>query len=771
LVDFAIQAGVNIGGVRSCRVEAQPLRGRYTLVAALERLLMRSGCSFEWVDSETIRIFPVSRQAPEARPLPKPAPTPAPVAPDLGPQLASEVVVTATKRPELRDLLPYAVSAVGAEEIQAFGADGASDIGLQMAGVTVTNLGPGRDKILLRGLSDGAFTGRTQSTVGIYLDNVPITYNAPDPDLRLADIDKVEVLRGPQGSLYGSGSIGGIYRIVPRKPELSERAGYLTVSGAATRGGGPSGAVEAMINAPLVQDRLGVRAVAYHEIDGGYIDDVSLGRRNVNRTQRTGFRGALQGRLGADWTVELGGAIQLINSADTQYVNPQVGRYARANLVAEPHDNDFHQAHLTVVGQTPMGVLTSSTAIVRHDVGSRYDASTARSAFAIPGSGPASFDDMIAIDLLVHETHLASRGDGAFRWLLGGFVSASQEKTVDLLQALDGPSPVTAYWEDRKDRLAEVAAFGEVSYRLTPKLTVTAGLRYFHAAVQTRSLVLMPLLSAEREFAGEKRFNGWSPKLAVQHRLGASGLVYALASQGYRAGGFNTEGLIGQVFTGTGGAEPNRIFLPDVLWNYEVGLKTTQLGGRLQIRAAAFYDIWTDLQTDQFLTSGLSYTANVGNGRNRGIEVEAAFRPLQNLTLHLNALIEGPKLKRVKPGALALVDIGLPGVPDALIGGGAIYRRPLGRGVDLTLTGQLQYVGHSRLTFDTNLAPRMGGYVTAKLGASLENTRWRLSASLSNPANAWGDTFAFGNPFLLRSQSLATPLRPTTLRLELTAKL
>ncbi|MEO6340326.1 MAG: TonB-dependent receptor [Caulobacteraceae bacterium] len=769
LVDFAIQAGVSLGGARSCTGETQPLKGRYGLSEGLGRLLLRSGCSFEWIDAETVRIAPVTRPPIPPRGAPqRPDPPAPPVEPE--PQLASEVVVTVTKRPELRDQLPYAFSALGAEQLRAFGADGASDIGQQMAGVTVTNLGPGRDKILLRGLSDGAFTGRTQSTVGIYLDNVPVTYNAPDPDLRLADIEKVEVLRGPQGSLYGSGSIGGIYRIVPRKPELDRYSGYLTVSGAETRGGAPGGAVEAMINAPLLKDRIGFRGVGYHEIDGGYIDDLGQGRDDVNRVVRTGGRVALQVALAGDWTAELGGAIQFINSDATQYATPSVGRYARANRVAEPHDNDFYQAHLTITGQTPFGVLTSSTAVVRHDVDSRYDASTARASFGAPGAAPAPFDDMIEINLLTQEMNLASRGDGRFRWLVGGFASAGAEKTHDLLRTLDAPTPVVAYREDRKDELAELAAFGEASYRLTPRLTLTGGLRYFRTFVRTSSVVALPVLSGERQFLGKHHYSGWAPKFAVQYQLSPGSLAYALVSEGYRAGGFNTEGLLGQTFTAPGEAEPNRTFLPDELWNYEFGLKTKLMDGRLQLRVAAFYDVWTDLQTDQFLPSGLSYTANVGEGRNKGLEAELAYQPVEGLTLQFNALVEGPELTRVAAGSQALRDIGLPGVPDALVGGGFIYRREVRSGIDLTLGGQLQYVGHSRLTFDADLAPVMGGYVAARLAASLESAHWRLAAVLSNPTNAHGDTFAFGNPFTLRSVKQETPLRPATLRVDLTAK-
>src|SRR5206468_9381651 len=134
----------------------------------------------------------------------------------------------------------------GADEIATLGGRSFDEVAAQAVGVAVTNLGSGRNKIFVRGLSDGSFTGKTQSTVGLYLDDVPITYNAPDPDLRLADVERVEVLRGPQGTLYGSGSMGGIVRIVTSKPDPARLAGEVSAEGLLSEHGDPSHAIEGM---------------------------------------------------------------------------------------------------------------------------------------------------------------------------------------------------------------------------------------------------------------------------------------------------------------------------------------------------------------------------------------------------------------------------------------------------------------------------------------------------------------------------------------------
>ncbi len=193
LIDLAVQTNVSILGTSSCGPGGRTeLRGSYTLDEALARLLAGAPCRYRIVDARTVRISAYA--APAAPPPPAREPPP-PTA------LVAEVVVTATKRPATMDSLPAGVSAISREQMSATGAVEVGQTIGQLAGVLTTNLGPGRDKLIIRGLSDGAFTGRARSTVSTYLDDAPINYNAPDPDLRLVDVDRIEVVRGPQGAL------------------------------------------------------------------------------------------------------------------------------------------------------------------------------------------------------------------------------------------------------------------------------------------------------------------------------------------------------------------------------------------------------------------------------------------------------------------------------------------------------------------------------------------------------------------------------------------
>ena len=781
LIAVALQARVSIGGAAVCTGQAPALAGRLSMEAALDRILAGSGCTYRRIDDQTFRI--VRAAAPKPPPAPpaqvrttlrtEPRIEPRP-APSLAPRTVDpveDVIITSARRPTFSDHFPGAASVLSGEELARSGAADTSDIFGQLAGVSMTNLGPGRDKIMLRGLSDGTFTGRTQSTVGIYLDKAPITYNAPDPNLRLADVSGVELLRGPQGSLYGGGSISGIYRIVPRSPQLNQFSGAVLVGGSTTKSGDPSGEAEATLNLPLKTDRAALRAVIYSDVQGGYIDDVNLRLSNVDRTSRVGGRLSALALVGDDWTLTAGGAYQRIDAKDTQYVTPASGRLHRSNEIREGNSNEFSLVSLSLDGKRPWGNISIAAAAVSNVVSTRSDASRALPLFGFSTPAVGAHDREIDSDLLTLDVTVTSPGGGRGEWLVGAFATAGREqvKSDVLMNATAAFPAFPVYQERRSDHRKEFALYGEYSYALRPKLKLTAGLRVSRAMVSTTSIVTgFPALEM-REFNGDAHFTGMMPKLALQYEPRPSTVLYVQASAGRRLGGFNTAGPIDQVFlTLPGGPGPYRRFEPDELRNYEAGVKARLARGRLRFRAAAFYVDWKNIQTDQYLISGLSYTANAGDGRNIGVEGELAIGPVKGLELQLNGILNQPELTSpsIRFPFPTRQHIGLPGVPDVSGGGRLSYERPLSRRFTAMFAIQGQYIGRSRPTFDPSSA-KMGGYVLARLSAAIYTPRWSLALNLDNPTDETGDTFSYGNPFNFRSTREMTPQRPRTLQLRL----
>lgn len=748
LVRFGVQGGVSVGGfpAAGCSGHSRAILGLMPPSVALRRLLP-PGCGFSRIDARAFRIEAVD---PPVRPVVAQA---APHETDL-----AELVVTAEKRTEPLRGSPFAVTALDGQAVERLGAKSFADLALQIPAVAETNLGPGRNKLFIRGLSDGAFTGRTQSTVGLYLDDTPISYNAPDPDLRLSDIAQVEVLRGPQGTLYGSGSIGGIVRIVPRPPDPKGYAAWVQGEAVLNERRDRSFGAEAMVNIPLLSGQAAVRAVAYTEDLAGYLDNPGLGLDDVNHGKRRGVRISGLVDLASGWQARGSWVRQDILTSDSQYT--QGGdTLSRAARILEPHDNDFTQVAVGLNRQGSRYGLRMSAAYIDHDLATRYDAT---GTFGLPPDRIAAFDEAQRVELIVAEALLTSNGGGRIRWLLGTFGSSSLEKSSGVLDAtLSGGATGSLY--ARRDRLKEAAVFGEVAYDLAPPLTLTLGGRLFATRVETWSgdfeLAARPMMDVAAQLSDQ----GFAPKARLSYAFSPNFVLYAQAQDGYRAGGFNVPAAA----DGMAGGPEVAGFRPDRLRSYEAGGEARLFAGRLALRAAVYKALWRNVQTDQFRPSGLPLTLNIGDGKNIGTEFEATWRPDRHWTLRVSGLFNGPELTRAADLFPAKVDIGLPGVANRTFGANVAYGFDLPQKWRGELTAQAAYVGRSFLTFDGDTASAMGDYAQGRIAARLENPDWQVEAYVANVTDERGNTFAYGNPFSRTRAIQATPLSPRTYGLAL----
>lgn len=753
LIDLAVQANVTLLGASACGTGATPpLYGDFTVSEALTLLLARAPCIGRVVAPGAVRVSPQATS--QIRPA-SPAVT-----------TVSEVMVTAARRLGRLDDLPAGVSVISGEHLRASNAGDVRDTAGQLVGVLMTNLGPGRDKLLMRGLSDGAFTGRARSTVTTYLGETPINDNAPDPDLRLTDIDRVETIRGPQGALYGSGAIAGVYRIVPNKPDPNALDAGLGLSTATTKGGSPSRVAEGFLNAPLLGGRAALRLVAYYDVRGGYIDNLSLRLSNVDSTTRTGARAALGLALSDTWTLDIAATGQRLHSRDTQYTTPGGRAGQRANRVRESHVNDFTQLAIDLSGDLGFARLRSSTAYLRHDYGSLYDATATASQFSPSGAADLGiYSERTRIGRLVQDLVITSTGSGRFSWLAGAFGSAARNRTPAFLdvQPMTGPL-IAAYTETRKDRLNEVALYGEGNWRLGPSLTVTVGARAFQTWMHVDSTIVGAPPAQSRSVRLSRTFPGVSPKLSVQYQFPSGALLYGLYSEGFRPGGVNTTNFVG--------VQPVRItFKSDRLQNFELGAKGHLLDNRLTLRTAAFFDRWTNLQSDQYRASGLAYTANVGDAHITGLEAEAAYAWDFGLRLAANGLFSTPKFTNTNPNFARQLGSHLPGAPHVSGGILARYDRPLTERLSLRMTAQAGYVGRARLTFDPMLSQRTDPVIDTDLAIDLLSRHWSAGVFFNNPTDASSNTFTYGNPFTFGQVRQITPQRPRTIGLRLAAAL
>ena len=749
LIALGNETQISIGGIdqRLAGSRSKPVRGRMTIAQALTMMLRGTGFTYQIVDSETVRIISAP---PRARPRPAPTPRPTPPRPVMPSALPAEIIVTATKQGQPLD------SYAGTAHIETVGGPGLSDnqgtaaFVARIPTLTSTNLGPGRNKIFVRGIADSSFTGPTQSTVGLYLGDLRLTYNAPEPDLRLYDIDRIEVIEGPQGTLYGAGALGGIIRIMPKMADSSGFHASATAGRSVTRGAESGYDLGGMVNVPILMDRVALRVVGYKQIEGGYIDNSVLGTRNTNRTHIDGARANLRIEPGDNWTIDVNGLLQNIDSRDGQYAETDQPPLTHAAAIAQPHDNDFKAAGIEIAKAWDRLRLVSSTGIVDHDLTDIFDATGY-------GGDPEAqiFEGHEAIRLLTHETRLSYRGASGDSWVAGFGVVHNIDRIDRRLGPLDAPATLARL----RNQKTEAAVFGEATRRIGPRLSGTIGARAVFAETigELRG-------GSEEDFEPKRRQVRFLPTAALSWKPNASLLTFLRYQSGFRSGG---------IAITDSQANTAQRFESD-------SIHTIELGARLGSEAdtgsprfsggiTTFYSIWNNIQADLINADGLPFTDNIGRGNIYGIEINGRWHATDHLFFDGALFINRSALTNPAEGFDEADERPLPNI--ARTGGrfSAAWERPLSDRWTFKLEGTARLIGASSLGTTPPLILEHGETTQLDLSASLASRGWSLSLDATNLLSSNGNSFAYGNPFTVAEGKQITPLRPFTMRLSVRA--
>ncbi len=698
---------------------------------ALRRMLAGSTLHAVRVDATTWRIEPLAPTRRLRKLIPRPPPELA----------AGDIIVTASKRDERLSDLPASISIVGGQGLgRLAGRRGLVDVMATTDGAFSTNLGPGRDRIFLRGVADSAFNGTSQSLVSLYLDDARIGYAAPDPDLRLVDVDRVEVLRGPQGTLYGTGALGGVVRIATVAPDLDRFAGSVAVEGTGITNGALGGAVEGIVNLPIRPGTLALRVSGWSETMPGWIDDSGRDRRDVNRTRRNGARAALRWALG-DWHATLAGVAQRIDARDSQYATRGL---SRATLIAEPQDSDFTAATLTLQG--PIGKLDAraTTAVVDQEFGSTYDATVL--APALGAQAPLSYVEDRSAQLLSQELRV-SDPTARHPWIVGVTILHSTSRLDGRFLAVGTAAPAAAITARRdEENVTDAALFAEGTQRLSERLDFKLGLRAFSTTSHLEQQ------APERERVHRL---GVTPSGTLSWHRDDLGLVWLRYASAVRPAGISrTAPVAGRRIPG------------DELQSLELGWRIRLGGDRLSIHGALYGSTWEHLRSDTVGADGLLGTIDAGNATNVGLEVGGRWE-LAPVAIDFGATVQRARL--TTPSGRATIDDDdrrLPVVPD-LSARLAAARRFVVHGLPAQIYAQARYVGSSRLSFDPVLDRPAGNYATLDTGASLDAGARHWSINVANLLDSRGNSFGFGNPFTLDTTTQTVPVRPRTITLRL----
>ncbi|WP_447725718.1 TonB-dependent receptor domain-containing protein [Sphingomonas koreensis] len=748
IVAIGRQSGVNIATAEpgAARIRTPAVNGAMSIDSALRHLLAASGLVAVWRGPNSIRIER-ARKPPPSRRVPPPSPPPS------SPQDEVEIVVTATKQPVPLEAYPGAANVIDLNSpgMRRLAGQGTQALVETLPVLASTSLGPGREKLFLRGIADSSFTGPTQATVGQYLGEVQLNYNAPDPNLSLYDMERVEVLQGPQGTLYGAGSLGGIVQLIPRAPVLGRWKGEILAAIGSVAHGKMTGDAAAVLNAPI-GSRAAVRLLGYVGERGGYIDDVGRGLRDVNRASTIGARGSIKAELGRGWTIDLGGTFQRIVNHDAQYSEANLPPLSRASAVAQPATNRFLLAQISARKIWDDGLeLVNSVALVRNHLFARHD-STGRT------TGVSAVDTYTDAELVTAESRLSRRFPDNSGWLVGAHATISDESLIRMAERTDAP----AFLRGVGNRIVDTALFGQATVRISPIVTATVGARLSYVALSGFN-ILPGRIEEEIELGivGNGALN-LAPGAALLWRVRPDLSAFIRYQRGYRLGGYTLTAFTPEDIEE--GGLPYRTFRPDKLDMVEIGSRFGRQGRGLRGGVALSIAQWRDIQADLNGVSG-PYTANIGSGRVFGLEASVNWAIRPELSVSASVFLADSTLYRPTSASDRRGADSLPNIPPITARMSIDRRFTIGQDAFLTLSGSGRYVGRSWLGVGRDLRILQGNYLETNATAELTLGRRVVFLDIQNILDVRGNRFSLGNPLSVAVGTQRTPLQPRMIRI------
>jgi iron complex outermembrane receptor protein len=705
----------------------------------------------------------------------------------------SEVLVTAQKRSERLLTVPTPVTAVGAADLSRTQAIRLEDLVSKAPGLNLKSDRAGETVVILRGVTTGS---SLSSTVATYIDDTPFGSSTTQalagwltPDLDPSDLQRIEVLRGPQGTLYGASSLGGLIKYVTTPPDTQAYGGRLEVDASSVKGGEDGYGVRGMANLPLVANTLGLRISAYSRRDPGFIDNPRFGLTDLNETRMSGGRAALLWKPLDTLSVNLSATLQNLkgkgsSDEDVTITNgsahPTTGDLQQLRYAAEPLnvasrlysaavDDDLGWAHLVSV--TSYSTL-HQTAVVDQTITS---GAALTAGFGIPNFGFSVGSDL-RLKKTTQEIRLESPANAHLEWRVGLYYTHEQtvrDEPSSAFSSVTGapfalPAPV--FFATLRSRYTEYAGYGDVTYHFTPRFDLSAGLRY-SGNRQSFNSVIGGLASGPTTTAAQTSSDDSTTFLVTpRYKIDEDQMVYARVASGYRPGGPNTPSPA-QAAAGVPLA-----YKPDTLTNYDLGYKAALLDHKLTLDLSAFLIDWKEIQlTTRF--GGFTAAGNGGSARSQGFEGSAVWTPVAGLNLSANLAYTDAHLTQSAAGVNGKDGDQLPNVPKWGANLSADYDFPLSGSVSGFVGGGVHYVGDRISGFvggsppATFARPKMPAYTTLDLRAGVNWGNYVLQVYAKNVSDERGlenisseASSAYNPPFT------ASVIQPRTIGVALIAK-
>jgi len=691
-----------------------------------------------------------------------------------------DVIVTAQKRSESIQAVPQAVTAVGGKLLADTHVTSLTDIGAYVPGLQVDSGGsPGQTTISIRGVAPVG----PGATVATYIDDTPLGSSSAHAggaafmlDLLPYDLERLEVLRGPQGTLYGASSMGGLVKYVLTSPSLTSSRVQVGVTGTTMAHSGDLGyGVRGLISGPLVDGQLAATASFALEQTPGFIDNPLLKTKDQNGYQQ------ISGRLGVLWqpapslTIKLNALYNRIRSDGNASValntglQPIVGRWSDNNLRPQPFESEVKYFSGTLNYDFSGAQLVSATSYsdtkTHQVIDETYIFGIAYPLIGFP-AGTSQSHYRLHLKKFTQEVRLQSAPGANVEWLIGGFFDderASNFQRPDALAANGTPLPFDPIFDaSLPTAYTEYAVFGGLTFHLWDKFELAGGGRYSRNN-QTFSEIATSALIGDQKLLDQKSRDGvFTYSASAKYRFTNRVMAYARIASGYQPGGPNIA---------FGAAPPT--FKPDTLVNYEVGIKSQFLGDLVLLDLAAFHIDWSDIQLTAS-TGGISYLSNGGTAKSEGFEGNITLRPAAGLQFdgtiaYINAVLTQDALS-----IGGLKGDHLPYIPAWSGSVRASYTMPVSGTWKANFGAGLRLVDKRRSQVDHSpLAFPVGGYAALDLNLGLTSDRYTFRVFAKNVT----DTHAYLSYNVLQngltddvSQILATALQPRVIGLAFDAK-
>jgi outer membrane receptor protein involved in Fe transport len=505
------------------------------------------------------------------------------------------VTVTARKRDERQIDVPIAMTAVTGEQIDAMGISKVAEIIAMTPGAGSVDNGGGFTQVQIRGVSSSL--GGNDN--GYYLDDIPFTgVTVPwYPEVRSWDIDRVEILKGPQGTLFGEGSMGGTVRTLTRKPDMDAFDAAFEASASSTRDGGNGWGGKAMLNVPLVRDKLAARVAVTDESLSGWIDDATTGRKDINEQRVKTGRVKLRFTPTERWNLDL---------AYWKYDSDAPGG-GNGSL-----DNRTTNSFYANTDEWDVASLSTSYAFEGSQL--FYSFADADLTYANDGmlNPTTTYVSNIQIGVRTHELRWSSTGERTLDWTVGYYLRKADRHDRSSVGGV--PPSRSVQFNDA------YAIFGEATLKLpNPAWSVTAGLRYFKDDVDAVSV------STNRTSTLDAKFDSWNPRVALSFKPTADTTFYASVARGFRSG--QLQPITSILLAEANGIDLPATIAPDSILTYEVGAKSLLAEGKLMLEGAVFYSDWKDVAVRVPITTSINGLTNSKGTENKGVEANLIYTP------------------------------------------------------------------------------------------------------------------------------------------------